>query len=145
MYRNGASVGRTTAYDSGLADRVRTPPSTATALTGERKAWEPPAVQSEMHVLYVEGKTESPCHQLVWRLRMTLYFQDAYGKRGRISDSLDVSYTGYWEEEVTGFVEGMRDDGSIEDEGCAGLDEVNDLLIELPEEFPIREISRVDF
>lgn len=75
---------------------------------------------------------------------MPIYFRDAFGAMGEISDSLEVSYTGHWEEELEEFVEGMGDDGLIGDGGPDKLDEVDHLVIELPEEFPIREISRED-
>lgn len=76
---------------------------------------------------------------------MTLYFQDVFGATGVISDSLEVSYSGRWQEEIEDFVEGMEDDGLVGDGGRDTLNWANYLLIELPKEFPIREISREHF
>lgn len=43
-----------------------------------------------------------------------LYFQDVFGARGEISDTLEVSYSGRWEEELEDFVEEWEMTGSSE-------------------------------
>lgn len=76
---------------------------------------------------------------------MPLYFQDVFGATGEISDSLAISYTGHWEEEMADFVARVGDDGLVGDGGSDRVDDVGHLLNELPDEFPIREISREKF
>lgn len=75
-------------------------------------------------------------------LSMPLYFQDVFGARGKISDTLEVSYSGRWEDGLEDFVAEMGDDTLFGGGGPEMLDGANYLLIELPKEFPIREISR---
>lgn len=76
---------------------------------------------------------------------MPLYFQDVFGATGVISDSLAISYTGHWKEEMADFVASVGDDGLVGDDGSDRVDDVGHLLNELPAEFPIREIRREKF
>lgn len=69
-----------------------------------------------------------------------LHFTDGHGNGGQISDSLDVTYTGLWEQEVQDFVAGVEVDAS--DDGIVDLDPETYLLVELPEVVPIVEIVR---
>lgn len=71
-----------------------------------------------------------------------LHFTDGYGNSGRITDSLDVWYSGYWEDEVIDFVQGLETDEDVESAGVEDLDPETHVLVELPEEVPIVEIER---
>lgn len=74
---------------------------------------------------------------------MTLRFKDKRGRWGKVTESLEVEYSGPWEEEVSTVVEEAR-----EEEPDNALYDPEDplayVLIELPEKAPIREVGRED-
>lgn len=72
---------------------------------------------------------------------MTLRFKDERGRLGTVTESLEVEYSGPWEEEVSAVVEEAK--GEIPDDVLYDPeDPLSYLVIELPESAPIREVSR---
>lgn len=65
---------------------------------------------------------------------MPVRFKDRKGDCGEVTDSLDVEYSGRWMQEVREVV------SEIEEE--TPDDEMTELIIELPENAPLLEVSR---
>lgn len=72
---------------------------------------------------------------------MQVHFKDAYGKSGRISESLEVTYSGRWEEEVEDFVGGLKKECS-DQQTIEGETITTHILLELPDVAPIVEVRR---
>ena len=75
---------------------------------------------------------------------MTLSFRDTDGQRGRVTDSLDVEYSGDWREDVEECVQDVEE--AVDSGG--GSEPTDDLytrlVLELPEEAPIVEVEQTD-
>lgn len=74
---------------------------------------------------------------------MALRFTDKRGQCGRVTESLEVEYSGAWEQEVRDAVADVRqekpDDDMYEPENPLSY-----LVMELPESAPITEVARED-
>ena len=75
---------------------------------------------------------------------MTVSFRDTHGHRGRVTDDLDVEYSGDWREDVEECVQDVEEDVSTGDGSRRGDDFHNRLILELPEEAPIVEAEQTD-
>lgn len=72
---------------------------------------------------------------------MTLRFRDQHGRFGKVTESLDVEYSGAWQQDVRAVVSDVREDGA-DDDLCESSDPLSYLVVALPENAPIVEISR---
>lgn len=73
-----------------------------------------------------------------------LSFKDSRGQRGQITESLEVEYTGEWEEEVS---QGLRHIAPESNPGDCPRDNeqvFNQIVLELPKKAPIIEVERTD-
>ena len=71
---------------------------------------------------------------------MPLAFENADGRNGRVTDDLDVEYSGDWREDVERCVRQVEDETA--DESGRRWDRYTRLVIGLPEEAPIVEVER---
>lgn len=72
---------------------------------------------------------------------MRVTFEDRDGRRGEVTEGLEVRYAGRWRSAVTDCVERLRRERSADLDGKPIHGE---LVVELPEEAPIVEIECVD-
>jgi hypothetical protein len=75
---------------------------------------------------------------------VTLSFRDTHGQHGRVTDSLDVEYSGDWREDVEECVRDVAEDVTTDHGSGRGDDPFNRLILELPEEAPIVEVVQTD-
>lgn len=66
-----------------------------------------------------------------------LSFEDANGRRGKVTETLEIDYSGPWKEDIEETVQKVETD-------CKD-DPYTRLILELPEEAPIVEIEQVDY
>lgn len=66
------------------------------------------------------------------------------GQRGRVTDSLDVEYSGDWREDVEECVQDVEEDVDAGGEHGRPDDLYTRLVLELPEEAPIVEVEQTD-
>lgn len=72
---------------------------------------------------------------------MTLRFRDERGRFGRVTDSLEVEYTGPWEQDVRAVVAAVREEQEADELG-ESTDPMSFLVFALPEHAPIVEVRR---
>lgn len=72
---------------------------------------------------------------------MTLRFRDERGRFGKVTESLDVEYAGAWQQDVRDVVSDVRE-ASADDDLCESSDPLSYLVVALPENAPIVEVSR---
>lgn len=72
---------------------------------------------------------------------MALRFRDERGRFGKVTDSLDVEYSGAWQQDVNEIVSDVREDRS-DDDLCESSNPLSYLVVALPENAPIVEVSR---
>lgn len=75
---------------------------------------------------------------------MTLSFEDIEGQRGRVTDGLEVDYTGKWEEEVAECVARVESNHRSNGAGIQHTEVYSRLVLELPTIAPIVEVERTD-
>lgn len=67
---------------------------------------------------------------------MSLRFKDRRGHYGVVTDSLEVEYSGQWKQEVIEAVSQVKENTPD--------DQMTELIIELSENAPLREVCRSD-
>lgn len=72
-----------------------------------------------------------------------IHFKDRHGHRGTISETLDVEYAGRWETEVAESLQRIVSAVGADDMSDPPVELFTEIVIELPECVPIREIERI--
>lgn len=75
--------------------------------------------------------------------RMKVTFRDSNGQTGVISEALEVDYAGEWIGEVEDCIDRVVEDLGGDD-GESPADELDHLIVDLPEAAPIVEVQRTD-